>query len=186
MKFRIISFIAILSVLILSISGCEDDNLNEGSKQKSTVNYVPLDLNFYGTFDPNSDRKKTLIEDLNYEYEGTSYTSKLKVDYNLTQESVIEISIQNDFFETTPINIDDLENDFNTYIENGGGDDDPNDGMSPHAQCIEACKDKYTDENGDRIRGRGACKANCWVDTGVRVLRAIGSAFGVDINIDVD
>ena len=42
-----------------------------------------------------------------------------------------------------------------------------------HANCIEMCKDKYTDSDGNKIKGRGACKANCWVDTIVEVLKSI-------------
>ncbi|SHJ17664.1 hypothetical protein SAMN04488096_109147 [Mesonia phycicola] len=57
-------------------------------------------------------------------------------------------------------------------VTNGGDEDDPNDGLSPHSKCIEACKDKYTDEDGNKIKGRGSCKANCWVDTAIRLMDA--------------
>lgn len=48
-----------------------------------------------------------------------------------------------------------------------------------HSDCIEGCIDKYTDENGGKIKGRGRCKANCWVDTAVRVLDKIGKITSV-------
>jgi hypothetical protein len=41
--------------------------------------------------------------------------------------------------------------------------------------CIADCQRAFTDENGDKIKGRGACKAHCWVDTVVRTLNAIAS-----------
>lgn len=53
--------------------------------------------------------------------------------------------------------------------KNGDIDTPPGD----HAGCIEWCKGKYTDEEGNKKRGRGACKANCWVSTAVRVLEAV-------------
>lgn len=57
-------------------------------------------------------------------------------------------------------------------VTNGGDDDedDPNDGLSPHAKCIETCKDKYLNPDGSKKSGLGGCKANCWVDTGIRIL----------------
>ncbi len=42
-----------------------------------------------------------------------------------------------------------------------------------HSDCIEACKDKY-----EKNEGRGGCKANCWVDTAVEVLKAAGDIIG--------
>ncbi|GET45473.1 hypothetical protein [Capnocytophaga felis] len=46
------------------------------------------------------------------------------------------------------------------YMEATGG----------HSDCIEKCNDKYTDEDGNKIEGRGKCKFNCWVDTGIKIL----------------
>lgn len=34
-----------------------------------------------------------------------------------------------------------------------------------HSECIENCNDKYTDKEGNKKKGRGACKFNCWVET---------------------
>lgn len=33
---------------------------------------------------------------------------------------------------------------------------------SDYRKCIDACNDKYTDEDGGKIRGRGWCKAGCF------------------------
>lgn len=59
--------------------------------------------------------------------------------------------------------------------KSGDPTEEENNDLSPenHAGCIEWCKQKYTDENGEKLPGRGACKANCWVSTTVRVLEAI-------------
>lgn len=39
------------------------------------------------------------------------------------------------------------------------------DGDHNHSKCIENCNDKYTDKDGNKLKGRGACKFNCWVET---------------------
>ena len=31
--------------------------------------------------------------------------------------------------------------------------------------CISQCHETFTDESGEKIQGRGACKAHCWADT---------------------
>ncbi len=45
-----------------------------------------------------------------------------------------------------------------------------------HAQCITNCYKDFTDKNGDKIAGRGACKAGCWVDTVVEIIHEAGKA----------
>src|SRR5690625_6807756 len=40
--------------------------------------------------------------------------------------------------------------------------DDPGDD-SPHTKCIQYCIDKYSDEDGNKTKGRGRCKGNSWV-----------------------
>lgn len=44
---------------------------------------------------------------------------------------------------------------------------------SPFTCCIEYCNQKYTDENGNKIRGRGRCKTNCWIDVGIRLVERL-------------
>ncbi len=41
-----------------------------------------------------------------------------------------------------------------------------------HADCMNDCRDRYT-----RGNGRGECRANCWIDTAIRILEAIGKFF---------
>ena len=43
-----------------------------------------------------------------------------------------------------------------------------------HAACITNCYKDFTDENGDKKAGRGACKAGCWVDTVVEIIHEAG------------
>lgn len=47
-----------------------------------------------------------------------------------------------------------------------------------HSDCINGCNERYTDADGNKIKGRGACRANCWVDTIIEVIYGIGQAAG--------
>lgn len=47
-----------------------------------------------------------------------------------------------------------------------------------HSGCINECNERYTDADGKKIKGRGACRANCWVDTVIELIDRIGKAAG--------
>ncbi|MFK8297105.1 hypothetical protein ACI76O_01785 [Capnocytophaga cynodegmi] len=47
-----------------------------------------------------------------------------------------------------------------------------------HAECIDKCNDKHKDENGNKTKGRGACKFNCWVQTVKEVISDIAEIAG--------
>ena len=48
-----------------------------------------------------------------------------------------------------------------------------------HSKCIEGCNEKHTDENGNKKKGRGACRANCWVDTVVEIIHELADALDI-------
>ena len=39
-----------------------------------------------------------------------------------------------------------------------------------HADCITECYNNFTNPDGSKKKGRGSCKAGCWVDSAVRVI----------------
>lgn len=39
--------------------------------------------------------------------------------------------------------------------------------------CIADCHKQFTDKDGNKIKGRGWCKAGCWVDTLVKVATVV-------------
>lgn len=45
-----------------------------------------------------------------------------------------------------------------------------------HADCITDCYKNFTKEDGTKIKGRGSCKAGCWVDSAVEVIKAVAEA----------
>ena len=172
MKFRK-SLLSIIAISAFALIGCEKDQVNDKIVEKSSNNYESLDLSFYGNYDPNTDRKISLNKDFTYEFEEDTYTSNLKIEYNLTDESVIDISIESEFFDITSINIDDFEGEFDDYHYETKGD---------HKDCMDECNDEFRDEDGNKLDGLGRCRTNCWIDTAVRVIEAIGSFFTIEIN----
>jgi hypothetical protein len=99
----------------------------------------------------------------------------LTYDNNLDQ--IVDYDFSDNLFSDYNINEQALRNLIDAEV-NGviikNSDPGDNDGeLSPHAACIEWCNDHYTDSDGNKIPGRGACKANCWVDTFVRLVDAL-------------
>lgn len=45
-----------------------------------------------------------------------------------------------------------------------------------HADCITQCYTDFTNPDGSKRKGRGSCKAGCWVDSAVRVIEAVAKA----------
>lgn len=42
-----------------------------------------------------------------------------------------------------------------------------------HADCITQCYSDFTNPDGSKKKGRGSCKAGCWVDSVVRIIETI-------------
>lgn len=105
------------------------------------------------------------------ESRSVSYTLTAKFD--VESEKLIDYSVSPELLKSIDMSAEELDN----YLKEKMGTI-YNLGNVPttrgeHANCIEMCKDKYTDSDGNKIKGRGACKANCWVDTGVKILEAL-------------
>lgn len=41
------------------------------------------------------------------------------------------------------------------------------------AECLTKCQKEYTDENGNKLPHRGACKFGCWTQAVIKVLKEI-------------
>lgn len=159
-----IIFLFCLSSFIVNANNNQDDLLCENLDEM-----VDLDLPFYASeYDAENLIKK--VGNYNIRKDNNQYSVKIIVTFDTTNENLVNMSVSRDYFRITEVSQNELED---AIITSLSGDDDENDGMSPHASCIESCKDKYTDEEGNKISGRGACKANCWVDTGVKLVAAL-------------
>lgn len=101
------------------------------------------------------------------EVNGQTINGELTLNWNHETETANEVLVS-----TNVLNALDLsQEEFNAKL--GDATKSQRGELSPHAACIQWCRDNYTDENGKRIPGRGACKANCWVDTVIRLIDAL-------------
>ena len=160
-----------ISLLLLVLLSCSNEpTIVESNSKKVQNSEVFMQKNNY----ENQSQSEISI----YEIERPYYIESL--DEEISILFTIGISEEDDdlhFFEVSEniLNITGLsKNELELeVIESTHSDpENPNEDLSPHAKCIEGCKDKYTDENGNKKNGRGSCKANCWVDTAIRVLDA--------------
>ncbi|MFD2696584.1 hypothetical protein ACFSQ0_01115 [Mesonia sediminis] len=160
-----------ISLLLLVLLSCSNEpTIVESNSKKVQNSEVFMQKNNY----ENQSQSEISI----YEIERPYYIESL--DEEISILFTIGISEEDDdlhFFEVSEniLNITGLskaELELEVIESTHSDPENPNEDLSPHAKCIEDCKDKYTDEYGNKINGRGTCKANCWVDTAIRVLDA--------------
>ncbi len=41
------------------------------------------------------------------------------------------------------------------------------------AKCLDECQKNYTDENGNKLKNRGACKFDCWTNTVIKIIKEV-------------
>ncbi|MCK0131919.1 hypothetical protein MWU59_10450 [Flavobacteriaceae bacterium F08102] len=82
--------------------------------------------------------------------------------FDNTLEEVSSFQLSSSILNALNINQKDFERKLNEKLTQKSAAGDHND-------CMEACKDKYTNEDGSKIKGRGGCKFSCWVDTVIQL-----------------
>ena len=152
---------------IICFCSCVPDTENENEfEQRPNNDLVALNLPFY-TSDYDSE---DLIEvNDNFTLDGENFG--IQIEFDDRSEKLVKISISESYLSFTGFTLNEIEEQFVTNFDPGG--DDPKDDLSEHAKCIEACNRLYTDEDGEKMKGRGRCKGNCWVDTAIRLVDAI-------------
>lgn len=106
----------------------------------------------------------------------TTFTVTFRMQISEYDDVLHSAEVSDNLFNLSEVTQKELQNQIdliNTTYSNGGPGPDPE--TSPHAACIESCKDKYRDEDGNLIHhtGLGGCKFGCWVDTAVRIVKAL-------------
>jgi len=86
----------------------------------------------------------------------------VEITYNIEIDNIISVTATEELLYL-----------IESSISSETNSDDPG-ADSPHTKCIQYCNDKYSDEDGNKKKGRGRCKGNCWIDTIVRVIIGIG------------
>ena len=158
-------FLLTISLFFMACSNEQESEIQTSDQRRPTT--VSLDLPFYATvFDSNSLITETGT--FNFEKAGTIYTTEIIVTVDDSNGDLVNISISDNFLLLNDISQGEVELAFINETNDDGG---PR--LSPHAVCIQWCRDRYIDENGDKLPGLGRCRASCWIDTAIRVLEAL-------------
>lgn len=109
---------------------------------------INLNLPYYSN---NYDEENLVTEtgEFNFVSNGINYITNIHITYDDLNDNLVQISISDNYIRETGVTKEEIESTFITELNNN------------------------KDENGDKIKGRGAFKANCWVDTAVRILEAL-------------
>lgn len=145
---------ALIALLITTIS-CSTDSSNE------MVN-IPLKNSNFST-------KAEILESYDFEVQakgndGNLINGKLTITIDEPTGDLIRVELSQNILNGT-----DLDSNF-LAVSNFQVTADEHD----HKTCIEDCIKKYTDPiTGEKIRGRGWCKAGCWGKTVIQVAEAV-------------
>ena len=158
-----------LCVILFSIAfiGCDEQN----DLTPSEPDFVEVSIpDAYKATYPNG---RTTSEDSDiYEMDvkvikddGTEVIGKMRFTMPATSDEMLER------FELTSnlISETDLSSDF--WINNSGSNSQSNGRIQ--GSCIASCQEAFTDDEGDKIKGRGACKAECWAQTAIKVAAVV-------------
>lgn len=110
---------------------------------------------------------ETVTRDFNLNVAGNSVVASITVIIDSDTEEIVNYYFSQNVYQSTGKTASELDVIFRAEM----GDDyflQENMNKGEHKDCIEECKDKYTNPDGSKIKGRGACKTNCWIDSILR------------------
>ena len=172
MKLQKIYFLG-LSLLTFGLFfiSCHNDEKDSTATIQQRLSMINLNLPYYSN---NYDEENLVTETgaFNFVSNGLNYVTDIHITYDDLNDNLVQISISDNYIRETGVTKEEIESTFITELNNNK-DENGGPKLSEHAACIQWCVKEYTDENGNKIKGRGACKANCWVDTAVRILEAL-------------
>ncbi|MBW2963024.1 hypothetical protein [Mesonia aestuariivivens] len=159
-----------ISLILLFLSSCSNDNAVEDTNFEENQNtIIKTDNPVYKN--QNYSESEINIYKIKRIYYDKATNQEIPISFRIGlsegSDNLQFFDISDNILKLKGITKAELEAEL-INVANGGDDDDdddPNDGLLPHAKCIETCKDKH--KKGE---GRGSCKANCWVDTGIKIL----------------
>ena len=126
-------------------------------------------------------------EDITYKVEKFSFNNpnskgseiemvEIEFAFNTNSEEVVAIKASENLLDYLNMTDDELE----SYVfEQMRTEAQGNESSHDHSSCIQGCIENYTNEDGTKKPGRGACKFNCWVSTAVQIIQAIAPVLAV-------
>ncbi len=93
--------------------------------------------------------------------DGTEVIGKMRFTMPASgEETLVAFEMTSDLFDGTGLSPD-------FWISNPGIDGALDGRIA--SSCIASCQKEFTDKDGNKIKGRGVCKANCWLETAAKV-----------------
>ena len=175
MKIRILTLAAFMGLLTFASCEKEQDPIDSAttntnfiesdkpaSNLKTLVTYsdIPIPASYQSTNYGNTTIASTsYIVDILVTENGDDIEGSFKVTLADSDESIVGFEMSDNILSGTTIA-------YNFWINHP----DPNnqDKQDEHASCIAGCHDEFTDEDGNKIKGRGGCKAKCWGKTAAK------------------
>lgn len=96
----------------------------------------------------------------------------IEFTFDENSEVVTNIAMSPNLSAYLDLTDDQLEQMVEAQVLGEGDNKDKHD----HATCISGCNAAYTNADGTKKPGRGACKFNCWVSTTVQLVKALAPA----------
>jgi hypothetical protein len=159
MKQHKIIFSLFTLMLLVMLSCTQDEKLEEPINEFVNINFP--DTYKYKNSERASfeeDVKEVVVEVVNED--GSIITGKMRFTMpDNFDEKLLK-------FEMTQNLIDQTELDENFWVNNDTGNEMEN---LRKLGCIASCQKEFTDDDGEKIQGRGWCKANCWIETAAKV-----------------
>jgi hypothetical protein len=79
-------------------------------------------------------------------------------------------------FEITQNLLDETKLDENFWLNNDSGNEFEN---LRKLGCLANCQKEWTDRDGEKIKGRGLCKASCWAQTAAKVAAVVVAVIAI-------
>ena len=153
-----------------SLSVVEHHKSGLNSKSSTTYTDIPISSWYQSANYGNTTIASTVhIVDIRITENGDDTDGSMKVILADSDESIIGLEMSDNILANTSITYD---------FWTSHPDPESQDKKNQHASCIADCHDTFTDDDGNKIKGRGGCKAHCWVDSAARLVSAVVTILG--------
>ncbi len=148
-----IIFFSIFFILL----GCDKDDL---SNVKFVDSSLPNSLIYQNPNRSDVEIITKIMDIVVVDEDGQEVYGKMKISFpDNDEEKLVSMSFTSNIFDETK-----LDRQFMMNYNNLN-----------RSSCIASCQEKFTDSEGNKIKGRGACKAECWAKTAAAVGAAVAA-----------
>ena len=154
-------FLIAIAIITLGVFSCSKETVEE-PEIKTAYTDIPIP-NKYISQSCDSECEITETDIIVTTADGKQIEGKIRITSPIdAPDYLIQFELSSNIVQEATI-------DPNSWVENDN---------SPHrikSSCIASCQEKFTDKEGNKIKGRGRCKAGCWAKTAAQVLTAVSA-----------